>query len=135
MEKRVRVCPAVVFALCGMAWLGASEGAAQEAENWPAFRGPDALSTAADDARLPDTWSTTENVVWRTPIDGLGWSSPVIWGDRIFLTSVVSDGETQEPRMGLYFPFGSPATAPELGFPAPGPGDRCFRHQLLLPRP
>ena len=129
MEKRVRVCPAVVFALCGMAWLGASEGAAQEAENWPAFRGPDALSTAADDARLPDTWSTTENVVWRTPIDGLGWSSPVIWGDRIFLTSVVSDGETQEPRMGLYFPFGSPATAPELGFPAPGPGDLMEREE------
>ena len=79
---------------------------ALENDNWPSFRGADALATAADDPRLPTTWSTTDNVVWKVPIDGLGWSSPVVWGDRIFLTTVVNEGESQEPRMGLYFPFG-----------------------------
>ena len=56
--------------------------------------------------------------MWQTPIDGLGWSSPVVWGNRIFLSIVVSDGESQEPRVGLYFPFGSPATTDER-FPDP----------------
>ncbi len=79
-----------------------------ETDNWPSFRGADALAVADDDERLPTTWSTTENVVWKTAVDGLGWSSPVIWGDRIFVTSVASDGEIEEPRMGLYFPYGSP---------------------------
>jgi outer membrane protein assembly factor BamB len=81
---------------------------ARETDNWPSFRGPSALAVADDDARLPVTWSTTENVAWKTPIEGLGWSSPVVWGNRVFLTTVVSDGPVEEPRMGLYFPYGSP---------------------------
>ena len=109
--------------------LAATTTLAAENENWPAFRGADALATADDDPRLPLTWSTTENVVWKTPIDGLGWSSPVIWDDRIFLTSVVSDGETQEPRMGLYFPYGSPQEMPDGPFPAAQPGDLMEREQ------
>ena len=99
-----------------------------ESENWPAFRGADAMSTADDDPRLPLTWSTTDNVVWKTPIPGLGWSSPVIWDDRIFLTTVISDGEEEEPRMGLYFPYGSPQPMPSGGrFRDPEPGDLMER--------
>ena len=114
--QRCSVRAAALFALL-CAFIVTTTTLALENDNWPSFRGADALSTAEDDPRLPTTWSTTENVVWQTPIDGLGWSSPVVWGDRIFLTTVVSDGETQEPRMGLYFPFGSPETSPGLGFP------------------
>ena len=92
-------------------------GLALETDNWPSFRGADALAVADDDPRLPATWSTTENVAWKTEIEGLGWSSPVIWGDKIFVTTVTSDSEIEEPRMGLYFPYGSPqegeATAKE----------------------
>ena len=44
-----------------------------ENDNWPAFRGANALPIAEDDPRLPSTWSATENVVWKTPVDGLGW--------------------------------------------------------------
>lgn len=72
-------------------------------ENWPAFRGPDALSVADEDPRLPERWSTTENVVWKTHIPGLGWSSPVVWGEKVFVTTVVSEGEVEEPKKGLYF--------------------------------
>ena len=98
-----------------------------ENDNWPSFRGANALPIAEDDPRLPSTWSATENVVWKTPVDGLGWSSPVIWGNQIFLTTVVSDGESQEPRMGLYFPFGSPETTDDGRFPDPKPGDLMER--------
>ena len=105
---------------------------AAESENWPAFRGPDAASVAADDPRLPITWSTTENVVWKTPVEGLGWSSPVVWEDRIFLTTSVSEGEEEEPRMGLYFPYGSPEPMPSGGrFRDPEPGDLLERSEAV----
>ena len=116
--------------------LAAAPGALAGSENWPSFRGADALPAVSDDPRLPLTWSTTENVVWKTAIDGLGWSSPVIWDDRIFLTTVVSDGEEEEPRMGLYFPYGSPETFDDDRFPDPEPGDLLersinFHHWLV----
>jgi outer membrane protein assembly factor BamB len=72
------------------------------AENdWPQFRGPGATGVL-DDSRLPDAWSSSENVVWRTPIPGRGWSSPIVVRDRIFLTSVVSDTDPGAPKTGLY---------------------------------
>jgi outer membrane protein assembly factor BamB len=70
-------------------------------DQWPQFRGLQA-GAIADDAALPEAWSATENVVWRLDIPGLGWSSPVVWGDHIFLTSVVSSGEATAPKPGLY---------------------------------
>ncbi|MBW7866643.1 MAG: PQQ-binding-like beta-propeller repeat protein [Candidatus Hydrogenedens sp.] len=71
-------------------------------DNWPQFRGADASGVVADCA-VPDKWSDTENVAWKTDIPGRGWSSPVVWGNRVFLTTVVSMGETEEPKKGLYF--------------------------------
>lgn len=58
------------------------------AENWPEFRGKDGLghTTASN---LPVKWSNTENVTWKVPVPGEGWSSPVIWENRIFLTSAI----------------------------------------------
>ncbi len=76
---------------------------------WPRFRGLTAGS-ATDNPALPETWSETENVAWKTPVPGLGWSSPVVWHDHIFLTSALSSGEEPEPVTGLYDPgedFGS----------------------------
>jgi outer membrane protein assembly factor BamB len=76
---------------------------AAPAEHWPAFRGADALAVAADDPRLPVSWSATENVAWSVEVPGLGWSSPIVWGDRIFVTTVWSEGVTEEPKKGLYY--------------------------------
>ena len=61
------------------------------AENWPQFRGPG--GTGHSDARgLPLSWSETRNVVWKTAIHDRGWSSPVIYGKQIWLTSANKDG-------------------------------------------
>ena len=77
---------------------------AAQAQEWPRFRGPDATGIASnpDDPALPETWSTTENVAWRTEIPGVGWSSPVVWGRTVFVTAVVSDGQVEAPIGGLY---------------------------------
>jgi outer membrane protein assembly factor BamB len=71
-------------------------------DRWPQFRGPGSLGVA-EDPTLPDKWSTTENVAWKADIPGMGWSSPAVWGDHIFLTSVVSSVEGEAPKKGLYF--------------------------------
>jgi outer membrane protein assembly factor BamB len=77
-------------------------GGVLDAQQWPQFRGPGATGVA-EGAALPDTWSTTQNVKWKTAIPGQGWSSPIAWGDRIFLTSAIAVGEIETPRRGLYF--------------------------------
>ena len=56
------------------------------ARYWPRWRGPSGQGIVADSG-YPDRWSATENVVWRTPVPGRGNSSPVVWGDHIFLTA------------------------------------------------
>lgn len=61
-------------------------------ENWPRFRGPRA-DGVTDGSGLPTTWSEKENVKWKTPIHGRGWSSPVVWGDQIWVTTASDDGK------------------------------------------
>jgi outer membrane protein assembly factor BamB len=79
----VKVLPILLLTL----WLPPMRGA----ENWPQFRGPD--GTGHSDARgLPLHWSETQNVVWKTAIHDRGWSSPVIYGKQIWLTSASKDG-------------------------------------------
>jgi outer membrane protein assembly factor BamB len=71
--------------------------------SWPSFRGPQA-SGVADGQNLPDQWNakTGENILWRTPIPGLAHSSPIVWGNRIFVTSAVSSDPKASFRPGLY---------------------------------
>ena len=121
MRRRLSGIPAAVV-LGGLLTIWTSPARAQDGARWPTFRGADALPVADDDPRLPTTWSATENVVWQVPVEGLGWSSPIVWDDRVFLTTVVTEGEMREPRMGLYFPFGSPRNYDDGRYPDPGPG-------------
>ncbi|NBP51931.1 MAG: serine/threonine protein kinase [Actinobacteria bacterium] len=67
--------------------------------DWPQFRGPDAMGHA-DVKGLPVRWSETENVVWKTPIAGLGWSSPVVHAGRIYLTTATeTEGDGRSLRL------------------------------------
>jgi outer membrane protein assembly factor BamB len=69
--------------------------------HWPSFRGPRASGVA--EGATPTHWNVEkgENLRWKTPIPGLGHSSPVIWGDRIFVTTAVKEGDA-ELKVGLY---------------------------------
>ena len=70
---------------------------------WPQFRGLRA-GDVPDDPALPDTWSETTNVVWKTDIPGTGWSSPVVWEDHVFVTATISPVEEPRAIKGLYDP-------------------------------
>jgi outer membrane protein assembly factor BamB len=71
-----------IVAVCGC-WLA---GVFSWADDWPQFRGPQGDGVAAK-AKLPTKWSSDENIAWRTEIPGRGWSSPVVVGDRVWLTA------------------------------------------------
>ena len=61
------------------------------AENWPRFRGPNANGLHLE-ADLPTTWNESENIVWKSKTPGKGHSSPVIWGDQIWMATAMSEG-------------------------------------------
>jgi outer membrane protein assembly factor BamB len=78
-------------------------GTSAIASQWPSFRGPQA-SGLAEGTPAPQEWNieTGKNILWKTPVPGLGHSSPVIWGDKAFITtSIPSEGKPQL-RIGLY---------------------------------
>lgn len=72
-------------------------------QNWPRFRGPDSSGVAAN-ARVPANWDagTGSNVLWKREIPGLAHSSPIVWGDRIFLTTAISSDPKATFKPGLY---------------------------------
>jgi outer membrane protein assembly factor BamB len=78
-------------------------GLAGAQTNWPSFRGPEA-SGIAHGAGTPTNWNAKkgENILWTTAIPGLGHSSPVIWGGRLFVTTAVNQKKAAPLKVGLY---------------------------------
>ena len=68
---------------------------------WPGFRGHE-MSGVAPKAKIPDQWSAKQNVKWAVPIAGNGWSSPIVWGDTVYVTSAVGTKPFKQPSAGLY---------------------------------
>lgn len=68
------------------------EVAGEGAEQWPLWRGPSRQGHVKDSG-YPDAWSDTENVLWKTEVPGGGNSSPIVWGDRVFLTTAYNRGQ------------------------------------------
>jgi outer membrane protein assembly factor BamB len=76
---------------------------AAQAQNWPSFRGANA-SGVAEGKPTPTTWNVEkgENILWKTPIPGLAHASPVVWGDKLFITTAISGDPKPFLRVGLY---------------------------------
>lgn len=95
---------ALVVLVCFAIWGGtkpamviASENATTSSQDWPQWRGPTGTGAADPSAKPPTTWSESVNLRWKTAIPGLGHSSPIVLGSRVFVTTAVADGETQPP--------------------------------------
>jgi outer membrane protein assembly factor BamB len=89
------------FALAAIAPAGLLPTRAADTANWPQYRGAqsDGLGVGAT---LPESWSATENVVWKVSVPGWGWSSPIVWGDKIFVTSALGETPLPTPHVGGY---------------------------------
>ena len=74
---------------------------AADGPEWPRFRGPQGNPVST--VRLPDTWSKTENVEWKAAIPGRGWSSPIVTGNRVFVTAATTDGVSKKPQIGTQY--------------------------------
>lgn len=91
-----------------------STAAAAGSSNWPQWRGPDGQGVSTETG-LPSEWSGTKNVKWKTPLEGRGHSSPIVWGKKIFLTTAL-DGETipgRTPGVTHKMPDGSDFVHPD----------------------
>ena len=75
---------------------------------WPSYRGYYA-NGFLDDANIPDTWNveTGENILWKCRVPGLGLSSPIVWGDKLFITTAVSESDDEGFKTGMYGSIGS----------------------------
>jgi outer membrane protein assembly factor BamB len=73
------------------------------AQNWPSFRGPNA-SGVADGAPTATAWDakTGKNILWKTPVAGVAVSSPIVWGDHVFVSTAVGSDPSAGIRTGLY---------------------------------
>ena len=101
----------MVYVMCAVALVFAQIAlflgtlAAQSADgNWPQYRGPQS-SGVSNGHPLPTEWhiASGKNIKWKISTEGLGHSSPVIWGDRLFITTAVREsGEDLAPRLGIY---------------------------------
>lgn len=74
--------------LAGGATLGSLAGAAASGANWAQWRGPDGQGISAETG-LPTEWSPTSHVAWKVPLAGRGHSAPVVWGNRVFVTTAI----------------------------------------------
>jgi outer membrane protein assembly factor BamB len=73
-----------------------------DAAAWPQFRGPDSNPVGAH-TRLADRWSKTENVEWSREIPGRGWSSPIVTGGKVYVTTVATEGKSKPPQIGTEY--------------------------------
>jgi outer membrane protein assembly factor BamB len=89
--------------------------------DWPGYRGPTADGRAPQECRPPTTWSERENVRWKVPIHGKGWSSPVVLGNQIWLTTADEVKGSRVPPM-------------KKGDPPPNPVERVSFYAICVDR-
>lgn len=80
--------------------------------NWPQWRGPEANGISPE-KDLPSEWSPGKNIAWKTPIPGRGRSSPVVWGDRVFLTTDIETGKAEGNKPPKHIMNGEPFRHPD----------------------
>jgi outer membrane protein assembly factor BamB len=105
------------ISLCFVLWMAAS--VSLQAENWMRFRGPSGQGISSE-TELPVTWTTKNNIKWKTDLPGKGWSSPIVYKEHIFLTASTEEGVSCQV-ICINRKDGSTAWATEVHRQKPGP--------------
>lgn len=104
MQQTIKWSLRVFGAALGIAMLAGQVNQVNAANTtWPQFRGADSMGLGEETSTLPAAWSTSENVVWSADIPGRGWGSPIVWENKIFVTTAKSEKPVQVAKKGLYF--------------------------------
>jgi outer membrane protein assembly factor BamB len=101
---RVVIAPLLVTAFASLTAI---------APDWPAFRGPGGQGHS-NETGLPAEWSEATNLLWKAPVPGLGWSSPVVAGGRVWLTSATGEREVSLRVLAFDVESGKPVVDVEL---------------------
>jgi outer membrane protein assembly factor BamB len=100
---------------------------------WPQFRGPDSNPVGAH-ARLAERWSKTENVEWFQEIPGRGWSSPIVTGGKVYITTVTTEGKSKPPQTGTEYSNEYVAELQKQGLPIEEVIKRVTERDIELPK-
>src|SRR5689334_25187889 len=99
---------------------------------WPQFRGPES-NPVGTHARLAERWSKTENVEWFQEIPGRGWSSPIVTGGKVYITTVTTDGKSKPPQIGTEYSNEYVAELQKQGLPIDEVIKRVTERDIELP--
>ena len=99
---------------------------------WPQFRGPES-NPVGTHAKLAERWSKTENVEWSQDIPGRGWSSPIVTGGKVYITSVLTDGKSKLPQTGTEYSNEYAAELQKQGLSGPEIMKRLNERDIELP--
>lgn len=99
---------------------------------WPQFRGPES-NPVGTHARLAERWSKTENVEWSQEIPGRGWSSPIVTGDKVYLTTVTTEGKSKPPQIGTEYSNEYVAELQKQGLPMEKILERVAERDIEMP--
>jgi len=124
-----------LFCLVGMAcalFVAPITTRGQEAV-WPQFRGPNSNPVGAH-ARLAERWSKTENVEWAQEVPGRGWSSPIVTGGKVFITTATTEGKSKPPQIGTEYSNEYVAELQKQGLPMEQVLERMTARDIELPK-
>jgi outer membrane protein assembly factor BamB len=99
---------------------------------WPQFRGPQS-NPVGTHARLADRWSKSDNVEWSFEVPGRGWSSPIVTGGKVYLTTVTTDGKSKAPQTGTEYSNEYVAELQKQGLSGPEIMKRLNERDIELP--
>lgn len=99
---------------------------------WPQFRGPES-NPVGRNARLAERWSKTENVEWSLELPGRGWSSPIVTGGKIFVTTATTEGKSKPPQVGTEYSNEYVAELRKQGLPMDKVIERVTERDIELP--
>ena len=133
LKQLRQLVPLVLLALSALALLPATPAAYGQDLVWPQFRGPDSNPVGAH-ARLAERWSKTENVEWSQEIPGRGWSSPIVTGGKVYLTTVTTDGKSKPPQVGTEYSNEYVAELRKQGLPMDKVLERVTERDIELPK-
>lgn len=132
MDMNTKLYTPLRLACLGFALLIVSPAVRAQIKEWPQFLGPES-NPVSTNTKLAEKWSKTENVEWFNEIPGRGWSSPIVTGGKVYVTSVTTEGKSKPPQTGTEYSNEYVAELQKQGLPMSEIIKRVTERDIELP--